>query len=151
MDYDRAERRPPVITDEDRQWALDQEPGGWSEEVYARWLLLPAATREDDPLTWWKHVAEQIERFEAYFAGDRKTRAEWSGMWRRKWWPEADASIIHPREAPHVPHPFVTVGHPAWADVLAVLTPPERKVAMRFGVAQFKPDDPRAKLIEANQ
>lgn len=125
--------RPPVVTDADRQWALEQEPADW-------------ATRSNG-LEWATHVAEQAERFEIHYGSERKPMAEWSGLWRRAWWPKADPSILHPHVAPASPHPFVRRADPAWPKVVKVLNPAERQFAERFGVMQFKPDDPRAGLI----
>ena len=95
MTYD-AMRRPPVVTDEDRQWALAHEPADWAERAPL--------------LEWSQHVAEQVERFEEHFGVDRKPAAEWSGLWRRAWWPKADPSIIHPKLVASDPHPFVRRG-----------------------------------------
>ncbi len=139
--------RPPVVTDIDRQRAIDQKPATWDADVLARWQAIPEAQRPEAPLAWENHVAEQVERFEAQLAYDRKPAAEWSGLWRRWWWPKADPAVLHPREAPHVPHPYAKAGDPVWPAVLAVLTPSERQIAERFGVAQFKPSDPRASVI----
>ena len=142
------DRRPPIVTDIDRQWAIEQQPPGWDAAVAARWEALPARQRPDAPLTWATHVAEQIERFEGYFGHDRKPPAEWSGLWRRSWWPKSDPSVLHPREVPGNPHPFLKRGHPQWLEALAVATEKEREVAMRFGVIVFRRDDPRAKVME---
>lgn len=131
--YDRTVRRPPIVTDADRQWAIEQKPANWDVEA--------------PNLAWEDHVAEQAEAFEAHYVDDRKPLTEWSGLWRRSWWKAADPSIRHPKEAPARPHPFVTSKDQAWSRVLEVLTKDERKVAERFGVAQFRPDDPRAAVI----
>lgn len=131
--YDRTARRPPIVTDADRQWAIEQKPANWDVEA--------------PNLAWEDHVAEQAEAFEAHYVDDRKPLTEWSGLWRRSWWKAADPSIRHPKEAPARPHPFVTSKDPAWPRVLEVLTKDERKVAERFGVAQFRPEDPRAAMI----
>lgn len=134
MSYD-ATRRPPVVTDADRQWAMDQKPADWDERARG--------------LEWEQHVAEQAERFEAHFGADRKPTTEWAGLWRRVWWPKADPAILHPRAAPHVPHPFVKRDDAGWERALAVLDADERKVALRYGVIQFKPADPRATCLTA--
>ena len=126
-------RRPAIVTNVDRQWALDQKPATWDTDA--------------PELAWDDHVADQVERFEAHFGDDWKPYAEWSGLWRRVWWPKADPSILHPGKAPHVPHPFVKRGDDRWLPALAVLTPAEKAIAMRFGVAQFRPDDPRAEVL----
>jgi hypothetical protein len=136
-------RRHPVVTDVDRQWAVGQEPDGWSAEVEARWLEIPEHQRSFEPLTWAQHVAEQAERFEAHFADDRKPAAEWSGLWRRAWWPKADASVLHPREVPGVPPVLVRRGDDRWLVALTLLTDSERKLAIKLGVMPFKLSDPR--------
>jgi hypothetical protein len=125
--------RPAIVTDADRLWSIGQKPSNWDEDA--------------PELAWEDHVAEQAERFEAHFGEERKPYAEWSGLWRRVWWPKADPSILHPRKAPHVPHPFIRRGDARWAEALSVLTPGERHIAGRFGVIQFKPADPRAAVL----
>lgn len=129
----KPSRRPAIVTNEDRQWAIDQKPETWDADA--------------PELAWEDHVADQVERFERHFGDDWKPYTEWSGLWRRVWWPKADPSILHPGKAPHVPHPFVKRGDEAWLPALAVLTPSEKAIAMRFGVAQVRPDDPRANVI----
>ena len=74
MSYDPAAKRPPIVTDANRQWAIDQKPESWDAEA--------------PHLDWETHVAEQAERFERHFGDDRKPAAEWSGLWRRVWWPK---------------------------------------------------------------
>lgn len=135
--------RPPVVTDIDRQWAMDQEPTGWAEQVEARWLEIPEHQRPLEPLTWDQHVAEQAERFEAHFATDRKPAAEWSGLWRRAWWPKADASVLHPREVPGIPPIIVRRGDERWLIAVSMLTESERRLAIKLGLVPFKHDDPR--------
>jgi hypothetical protein len=129
--YDPTSQRAPIVTDIERQWAADQRPADWDDEV----------------LPWAQHVAEQAERFENYYGHDRKTGAEWGGLWRRVWWPKADPAILHPQVAAHVRHPFVKPGHPRWDAALAAMTDRERAIARRFGVAQFHRDDPRARVL----
>jgi hypothetical protein len=128
-------RRPPIITDADRAWALAQQPGDW-------------VARAPD-LDWGQHVAEQIERFERHWQEGRKSAIEWSIMFRTEWWPKADPAILHPKTAPHVPHPFIRADHPEWSQVVAMLTPTEAAVARRFGVMTFRPDDPRVEALGA--
>jgi len=128
MTYDLRDR-PPVVSDLDRVWAVEQKPADWD----TRAPLLP----------WAQHVSEQAERFEEYFQGERRFATEWSGLWRRVWWPKADPAVRHPKLAPHVPHPFIVSSHPAWSSVLAVLSPLERRTAERFGTMTFRPNDPR--------
>ena len=126
-------RRPPVVTDLDRKWAIDQKPSTWDAEA--------------PDLAWELHVAEQAESFERELAGDRKPPEEWSGLWRRVWWPKADPAIRHPQTAPRVLHPFVRGDAECWLAALRVLDADERRVAERFGIIQFRPDDPRAAVI----
>lgn len=130
-------RRPAIVTDLDRAWALASKPANWDIEAPG--------------LRFEQHVAEQAEAFEAHFGADRKPYAEWSGLWRRVWWPKADPSIRHPGKAPHVPHPFVKRGDGRWLEALALLAPAERAIALKFGVLQFKPDDPRALVLEQQE
>lgn len=127
------DRRAALVTNVDRQWAIDQKPATWD--------------RDAPEVAWEDHVAEQVERFEGHFGDDRKSYAEWSGLWRRVWWPKADPSILHPGKVPHVPHPFVKCGDERWPLAVAVLTQAERAIAERFGVVQFKPFDPRSAVI----
>lgn len=131
--YNHKALRPPVVTDIDRDWAIAQRPAEWDEAV----------------LPWADHVAEQVEAFEEFYAMTPKPAAEWSGMWRRVWWPKADPNIRHPEIAPQIPHPFFRKDDPVWPLVLAILTADELKVAERFGVAQFRPNDPRIEKLEA--
>lgn len=134
--YNGKALRPPIVTDADRQWAIKQKPETWDEDA--------------PDLDWAQHVAEQAESFESHYGHDRKPSAEWSGLWRRSWWKKADPSIRHPKTAPARPHPYVTDKDPAWSHVLGVLTKDELKVAERFGVFQFRPEDPRATLAGAH-
>ena len=154
-------RRPPVVTDGDRKWAIEQEPADWAERTGAK-RRKPAGPRftddgeliEDDDeweaptLLWSQHVDEQIEAFERHWSatGERKPATEWSGLWRRVSWPQADPSIRHPK-IKGKPHPFVKRGQPGWAAALKACTKREREMAERFGVIQFRPTDPRAEII----
>ncbi len=128
MSYD-PKRRPPVVTDADRAWAMTQKPETWDDDA--------------PDLDFAEVVEEQAAAFERNFAADRKPPAEWSGLFRRVWWPDADPAIRHPDTAPHVPHPFVRADHPAWPRVLATLSRDERQIAERFRVMTMRPDDPR--------
>ena len=125
--YNPKALRPPVVTDADRRWAMDQRPAEWDE----------------DRIAWATHVAEQAEAFEEFYAMTPRPAAEWSGVWRRVWWPKADPNIRHPEIAPQIPHPFFRRENPGWAAAVAVLKPDERKVAERHGIVQFKPTDER--------
>jgi len=158
-------RRPPIVSDADRQWALDQEPADWADRNGGKSSRRASGPRftsnderidgdgEDDGdtnggLPWSQHVDEQIEAFERYWAstGDLKPATEWSGLWRRVHWPQADPAIRH-RKVKGVPYPFVKRGDERWLPALAVCTPSEKAIAMRFGVVQFRPDDPRGAVI----
>lgn len=141
--------RPPVVTDLDRAWALAQCPG-WAVRGSASAASaapageLPRASREG-PAVWDLFVAEQAEAFEAFFAFDRRAPAAWSRLWRNSWWPKADARRRFPKaSAPaRVPHPFWRRGAPEFVRALGVATPAERRIFLKIGVAQFRPDDPR--------
>jgi len=131
--FDPAHKRAPIVTDDNRQWAIDQKPKGWDDEA--------------PQLPWEQHVAEQAERFERHFCEDRKPKAEWSGLWRRVWWPKADPAVLHPKQAPQIQHPFIRIGHARWAMALQAMSPIERKIAEKCGVAQFNRNDPRAAIL----
>jgi len=125
--------RPAIVVDEDRQWAIAKKPSDWDVR---------------SPLVEWEdHVAEQAERFEAYFGEARKPYAEWSGLWRRVWWPKADPAVLHPGKVKSEPVPFARRGQPGFAAAIAVATDAERAMFERFGVAQFKAADPRSQVI----
>jgi hypothetical protein len=126
--YD-ANRRPPVVTDVDRAWAMTQKPQTWDEDA--------------PDLDFADVVEEQARAFERELGHLRVRPDEWSARWRYQWWPAADPAIRHPDTAPHVPHPFIRADHPAWPRVLATLSRDERQIAERFGVMTMRPDDPR--------
>lgn len=128
-------RRPPIVTDEDRAWAMADKPAGW----------------DDDALEWSQHVAEQAERFEAHFGTDRKPAQEWSGLWRRAWWPKADPRILHPNAIKCDPIPFACRGQPGFDAGMAVASKTERAMFERFGVVQFKHDDDRCNVVREAQ
>ena len=140
--------RPPIVTDADRQWALQQQPSWWAEKAKLR-----ADRLGRRPLAWSAHVAHQAERFERHYVGDRKPAAEWSGLWRRVWWPRADPHVRFPDSAPYEhdgePHPFFRRGHPLFAQALRLAaTPRERRLWEQIGVAQFRPGDPRLERLQ---
>jgi hypothetical protein len=106
----------------------------------------PSLDKPVDPRpNWDQFVAEQIEAFERFFAADTRPPADWSTLWRKSWWPKADARKRFPKSAPRdlATHPYFRKGEPEFARALAVATPMERKIFEQIGVAQFKPDDPR--------
>lgn len=131
MTYDPASRRPPIVSDADRQWAIEQRPAHWARVV----------TRDGKPRSWAALVSRRASAFERHYAHDRKPAAEWAGLWRRVWWP---ATRI---PADPTPHPFIRRADPRWPAAAAMLDAAERRVAERFGVIQFRPDDERASSI----
>ena len=144
----------PIVTDADRQWAIDQKPAWWDRQAMARAKRL--SPKRPRPLAWETHVSDQADRFERHpaYVVDRKTPAEWSGIWRRVWWPAADPHVRFPETAPHEhdgePHPFVRRGEAGWSEALALATDRERWLWERVGVAQFKPGDPRLRKLPAS-
>jgi hypothetical protein len=142
---------PPIVSDLDRQWAIDRKPAWWDAKALDR------AKRNDPsnphPLDWAEHVTDQAERFERHWEHqtDRKTPAEWSGLWRRVWWPKADPHVRYPDSAPFehdgIPHPVFRRGDPRFDEALRLALPAERELWQRLGIAQFKPDDPRLKHL----
>lgn len=149
--------RPPVVTDIDRKWALDQCPD-WARRSRIEddadivddgaWLDGEPKPHELDKPNWDLFVIEQVERFEEYFAHDRKDPADWSRLWRFSWWPKANPEKRFPKMAPKRLHPFFKKGTPEFARALKVATDSERALWVRFGVAQFVPDDPRLARVQ---
>ena len=151
--------RTPIVTDADRKWALDQCPP-WAaktgpDEEFPELVDNPETPRNaKQPVFRWDwFVADQAESFERYFKHDRKTLDDWSGLWRRSWWPKADPRKRLPKTMakliPTKPHPFARKGTPAFAVALKLANEDERKIFVRVGVAQFAPDDPRAATLMA--
>lgn len=126
-------RRPPIVLDIDRAWALAQKPVDWEQKA--------------PDLDFELHVAEQIERFEVHFADDRKPHAEWSGLWRRVWWPKADPSILHPDKVDGPAPVMVRRGDAHWSAAMTVLSRSEKALAEQLGVVPFKPNDPRLEHV----
>lgn len=144
----------PVVTNRDRDWALGKCPG-WMR-LDAEPCGLPEIVDNDAPLDasvkpagllappcWSEFVAEQVERFERYFAGQRKSYAEWSLLWRKAWWPKSDAGRRFQKQAPKENHLFFRAGTKEFARAMQVATPAERKQWKRFGVAHFRTGDDR--------
>lgn len=147
----------PIVTDVDRDWAMSQMPpwcrsgslddgetvddGAWLDDV-------DDAQRDLGKPSWPQFVAEEIEKFEKHYAGQQKQAAEWSSIWRKGWWPKVSPRKRFPKSAPKEFHPFFKRGTKEFVRALEVATSPEKSMWQRFGVAQFKPDDPRLKLIE---
>lgn len=152
----------PLVTNADREWAMRQCPkwarrskiesvvgeivddGGWLDTEARR-------TDELEKPNWDLFVIDQIERFERFFAHERKSYSDWSNLWRKSWWPKANPEKRFPKMAPKTPYPFFKRGEPEFARALAVATASERIVWKRFGVAQFKPDDPRLERVRSKQ
>lgn len=161
--------RPPIVTDVDRKWALDQcppwavvggdeadadEPGEIIDETeFERSARLKAKRERPKVFRWDWFVDDQADSFERFFKHERKSSADWSGLWRRSWWPKADPRKRLPRSMskliPTKPHPFARKGTPAFAVALKLANETERKLFVRVGVAQFAPDDPRAEKLVA--
>ena len=90
----------PLVTNIDREWALAQCPAwarrdkiddGQGEVVDdGGWLDAEPTSSDRDAPNWDLFVIEQIERFEKFFAHERKTYADWSTLWRKSWWPQAN-------------------------------------------------------------
>ena len=162
-----VELRPPLVTDIDRKWALDQCPA---------WATLDVADRDDDEPTeiidetdleraermkrkrdksvefcWTWFVDDQIDSFERFFCDQRKTYGDWSRLWRLSWWPKADPMRRLPKTVrklvPSTPHPFARRGEPGFDAGMRVATAQERRVFEKIGIVQFKPDDERAKVL----
>ena len=155
---DLSHTRPPIVTDEDREWALAQCPA-WAVRAQAQandWL--DDGNPDDAPptkggpgvLIWDYFVTGEIERFERFYYDQRKTYGDWSTLWRKSWWPKADparryASLVPARRGP--PYPTFRRGEPEFYAALRIASPTERKVWDHVGVVMFKPDDPRLAKI----
>lgn len=150
--------RPPIVTDADREWAMAQMPPwcrrGDLSDVFGElvddggWLDIDANSRtEADKPNWSHFVAEEIEKFETNYAGEYRSPDEWSSMWRKGWWPKVSPRKRFPKSAPKTFEPFFRKGTPEFAIALRLATEDERRMWVRFGIAQFKPDDPRLKTI----
>ena len=147
----------PLVSDVDRNWAMAQCPswarvhcddedfpeivddGGWLDSKPVDKLPAP---------NWADFVHEQAERFEKYFQGQDKGYGDWSRLWRKSWWPKADPAKRWPSMAKKEFQPFFRRGTKEFSRAIEVATPQEKMMWQRFGVAQFKRDDPRLKLVE---
>lgn len=148
----------PLVTNADRDWALAQCPGWARREKIDEgvgeivddggWLDADEKHGDLDAPNWDLFVIEQIERFEKFFAHERKTYADWSTLWRNSWWPKANPAKRFPKMAPKVPHPFFRKGTPEFDRAMSVGTAQERFIWDRIGVAQFTPDDKRLKRVQ---
>ena len=152
--------RPPLVTNADRDWALEQCPewcqlgnvsecdgelvdeGGWLEDTRTK------SDIETVKPNWSAFVAEEIEKFEQHYGGEYRPLDEWSSIWRKGWWPKVSARKRFPKSAPKDPQPFYRKGTHEFSLALRLATAQEKRMWIRFGVAQFKPDDPRVNKIE---
>lgn len=143
---------PPIVTDADRKWALEKCPpwmrmessAGHDEiEDNGEWLDGDSRLSKPEAPSWSDFVAEQIERFEKFYSGEYKTRAEWSALWRKGWWPKANPERRYPKSAPKTKIPFFRAGTPEFSRALGVATDAERLMWLRHKVAHFMPDDIR--------
>lgn len=151
--------RPAIITDLDRDWTMAQMPpwcqrGDLSDlcgEVVddGAWLENGAGSGDLDKPSWSVFVAEEIEKFERHYSGQFKSPAEWSSIWRKGWWPRVSPRKRFPKSAPKEFHPFFRKGSPEFKRALKVATPEESRMWTRFGIAQFKPDDPRLEQVQS--
>jgi hypothetical protein len=149
----------PIVTNIDRDWALEQMPpwfqmgdictdefpeivddGGWLEDQRG-----PAENFEKP--SWSAFVAEEVEKFERHYNGERKTYANWTYLWRKEWWPKVSPRKRFPKSAPREWHPFFRAGTAEFDRAIELARPEEKVLWLRFGVAQFKPDDKRLKAI----
>lgn len=144
---------PPIVTDADRKWAIEKCPpwmrmesasSGHDEiEDNGEWLDGDSRLSKPEAPSWVDFVAEQIERFEKFYSGEYKTRAEWSALWRKGWWPKANPERRYPKSAPKTKIPFFRVGTPEFSRALEVATDAERSMWLRHKVAHFMPNDVR--------
>lgn len=156
--------RRPIVTNIDREWAMSLMPdwcvrgGDVSEgEVIDDGGCLDDDTDDASPVlrrgttmpppNWSIFVLEQIELFEQHYNGEYKSYAAWSTLWRTIWWPNIDPVRRFPKSAPREFQPFFRNDTPEFSRAIEVATPQERKMWMQFGVAQFKPDDPRLSRV----
>lgn len=151
----------PIVTNADRDWALRKCPSWMRLDLPSdaeefpeivddgAWLDCEAKTKIKPP-SWTEFVHEQIENFERYFTGQFKTRAEWSTLWRKSWWPKANPAKRYPKSAPSVSVPHFKAGTQEFARALNVATPEERTFWKKYGVAHFDPSDARLNEVIGN-
>ncbi len=152
---------PPIVTNLDREWAVAQCPpwcqrGDLSEvcgEIVddGSWLDSEAKSKsEKDKPNWSMFVAEEVERFERHYANEipvLRSYEEWSRIWRLGWWPKTEPRKRFPKSAPKEFQPFFRAGTVEFDAALKAATAKERSIWKRFGIAQFKPDDPRLQKV----
>lgn len=152
-------KRGPIVTDADRDWAINQCPNWMSRRDYhdglpdvvddGGWMDGDAdAEPDDDAPSAFNFVMEQLEAFEKYFAGELKTEAQWSYFWRQKWWPKANPVQRFPKSAPKVVHPYWRMGTPEFERAMQVATDLERRMWPKAGFAQVRASDDRLAFIE---
>ena len=120
---------PPVVSNADRDWSLAQCPV-WAVRGA---VIAPDSEPPAKALVWDRFVAGQIERFEKFFADQRKASSDWSRLWRQSWWPKADPALTHPHLVPYRKTPIrvgsatlvpplpalrVKAGDPSWTEWL---------------------------------
>ena len=149
--------RPAIVSDIDREWSMAQMPD-WCQRGEAAdeedeviddggWLENAPSKKIYEKPSWALFVSEEIERFERHYAVVLRPAAEWSSIWRLGWWPKVSAQKRFPKSAPKVFYPFFRRGTPEFVAALKVATMGEKTMWERFGIAQFKPDDPRLSKI----
>lgn len=151
--------RPPIVINSDREWAMAQMPS-WCQrgdefddgpcEIIddGRWLELKSKQHDLEKPSWHQFVCEEIEKFEAHYSGEFRSLDDWSSIWRKGWWPKVSARKRFPKSAPKEFHPFFRKGSAEFARAIELANADERQLWLRFGVAQFKNDDPRLKKIQ---
>jgi hypothetical protein len=139
--------RPPIVTDVDRQWALDQCPT-WAVRATAApdWL----DNNRDATPVWDEFVSGEIERFEKFFLAERKTYGEWSRLWRQSWWPKSEPHRRIKSAPPPQPgaYPVYRRGSAEFAMARQLATPAARAVMDKIGLVMFRPDDPMVAAIQ---
>ena len=155
--------QPPVVTDLDRKWSLDQCPP-WAvratpddyesdSEIVNDSDVVRSGRRAGyrDRFVWDWFVDDQIANFERYFSHERTKPSAWSRLWRQAWWPKSDPRKSAPKLVaklnPGQPHPFARRGTLEFEEGLRLATPQERRLFERLGVVQVPPDDKRAKVL----
>jgi hypothetical protein len=132
-------------------WCQRGDPSDFSGEIVddGGWLENDESKPGNlDKPSWSMFVAEEIEKFEQRYAGEYRSTNEWSSIWRKGWWPRVSARKRFPKSAPKEFQPFFRKGTPEFARALKYATEDEKRMWIRFGIAQFKADDPRLKNIQ---
>jgi hypothetical protein len=154
----------PIVNDADRAWAMAQCPP-WAKlaeddaevgEIVddGGWLDGESGVKSKLPVpNWSDFVHEQAERFEKffadeYYAGRCQLTSDWSALWRKGWWPKADPYKRFPRMGKKEFQPFFRKGSKEFDRAISLATDQEKRLWLQFGIAQFKPHDPRLKSIQ---